>query len=227
LALKAVRSICWSAARARDRAGRDALEVGIYDEKESGVTSFVFPTGMDSPGSSCPTTRSITPSPRSTALLFAPSHLSRYITSVRPSCSQACSALPGSRMWRSRQDSGTGPYRRRPRTSFASAPSPSESERPGTRAARRAGRSRLNADIERVRGSMSGSGTVERETCFDPRRVTEPHTCPGRCSCYVNHVCWPGCACTSCPHNAEAHVMRLRKHMRENGLAAMNQKEQS
>ncbi len=83
-----------------------------------------FRPKMDLPGSSCPTTRFITPSPRSTALRFAPSHLLPCITSVRPSSSPACSALPGTRMRRCRPDSGTGSYRMRPRTIFASALSP-------------------------------------------------------------------------------------------------------
>ncbi len=37
------------------------------------------------------------------------------------------------------------------------------------------------------------------KTCFDPR-VEKPHACPGRCACYVNHVCYPGCTCSGCKH---------------------------
>lgn len=37
-------------------------------------------------------------------------------------------------------------------------------------------------------------------TCFDPRALKEPHACPGRCACYVNHLCSPGCACNHCNH---------------------------
>ena len=35
------------------------------------------------------------------------------------------------------------------------------------------------------------------ETCWDPRQEA-PHRCPGRCGCYANHACWPGCACNHC-----------------------------
>lgn len=38
---------------------------------------------------------------------------------------------------------------------------------------------------------------MRAETCFDPREE-EPHACPGRCVCYVNHWCNPGCACNHC-----------------------------
>jgi hypothetical protein len=48
-------------------------------------------------------------------------------------------------------------------------------------------------------------------TCFDPLALTEPHRCPGRCACYVNHFCNPGCACTSCTHGRAAHIQALRE----------------
>ena len=52
----------------------------------------------------------------------------------------------------------------------------------------------------------------EREACFDPRQVTEPHACPGRCGCYINHFCHPGCACTSCNHGRDAHLAQWAEH---------------
>lgn len=41
------------------------------------------------------------------------------------------------------------------------------------------------------------------ETCFDPRALTEPHACPGRCACYENHWCWTGSVCIHC---REQHI---------------------
>ena len=46
------------------------------------------------------------------------------------------------------------------------------------------------------------------ETCFDPREE-EPHACPGRCACYVNHFCWPGCACNHCMHDRTSFASSL------------------
>ena len=54
----------------------------------------------------------------------------------------------------------------------------------------------------------------ERETCFDPRQVAEPHTCPGRCACYVNHFCWTGCACNHCPHQYDQSVEWMSEYAR-------------
>lgn len=45
--------------------------------------------------------------------------------------------------------------------------------------------------------AVPGSVPARGVTCLDPRRE-KPHTCPGRCSCYTNHLCRPGCTCTSC-----------------------------
>lgn len=39
--------------------------------------------------------------------------------------------------------------------------------------------------------------TERRESCPDPR-AEKLHACPGRCRCYVNHYCNPGCTCNSC-----------------------------
>ena len=32
------------------------------------------------------------------------------------------------------------------------------------------------------------------QTWFDRSILKEPHTCLGRCACYVNHYCLRGCA---------------------------------
>ena len=58
---------------------------------------------------------------------------------------------------------------------------------------------------------------VVGETCFDPRTLREPHACPGRCACYVNHWCNPGCVCTSC--QPDKHV-RAASHVRVALIAA-------
>jgi hypothetical protein len=53
---------------------------------------------------------------------------------------------------------------------------------------------------------------VERDTCFDPRQLNEPHACPGRCACYVNHFCRPGCACNHCHHaDRLGHLRRIEE----------------
>jgi len=61
------------------------------------------------------------------------------------------------------------------------------------------------------------------ETCFDPRTLEQPHTCPGRCACYANHHCAPGCACTSCPHSRvgylspKEHAAFVRNALKDRG----------
>ena len=57
-----------------------------------------------------------------------------------------------------------------------------------------------------VPSSATPRGDHMSETCFDPRELEQPHTCPGRCACYANHHCAPGCACTSCPHSSVGHL---------------------
>jgi hypothetical protein len=47
-------------------------------------------------------------------------------------------------------------------------------------------------------------------TCADPR-VENKHACPGRCGCYVNHLCCDGCTCNGCEHNVQAHIGQLLK----------------
>jgi hypothetical protein len=47
---------------------------------------------------------------------------------------------------------------------------------------------------------------LRRDTCFDPFEE-ELHICPGRCGCYVNHLCGPGCQCNHCAHQRE-HTLR-------------------
>ncbi len=107
------------------------MEVGVYDQMESGIASFLLPTvdGLTRfilPGDTLhyPDTRI---NGNSCSHRF---HLLPCITSVRPSSSQEYSALPGTKMWLSRRDSGTRSYRRRPRTNFVSAPSPHDTSEP-------------------------------------------------------------------------------------------------
>jgi hypothetical protein len=51
-------------------------------------------------------------------------------------------------------------------------------------------------------------------TCYDPRTV-ELHSCPGRCACYVNHLCEKDCTCNGCIHNREAHLSQIINYMKQ------------
>lgn len=62
------------------------------------------------------------------------------------------------------------------------------------------------------------------ETCWDPH-TEELHSCPGRCVCYVNHYCNPGCVCTSCrdAHRRAPSEADRERHRRDGARNALKE----